>query len=46
MLLSPFPDVELGREDGMSNVILVSTISEDKALEDVLHPLFFSTSLG
>lgn len=41
MLLSPFPDIDLGRENGVRNVILVSIISEDKALEDFSCPIFF-----
>lgn len=46
MILSPFPDIELGRENGVRNAILVSIISEDKALQTFHILLFFSTSLG
>lgn len=41
VLLSPFPDIELGRENGVRNAILVSIISEDKALEEFSHPSVF-----
>lgn len=41
LLLSPFPDIELGRGDGLRNTISVSIIYEDGALRDLLQPSVF-----
>lgn len=41
LLVSPFPDIVLGRGDGVRNTVSMSIIYEDEALRDFLHPSAF-----